>query len=67
MLGIGNGGVRAKFRRLESEMDVFEPCSNSSNREWSSSSQVRCLELEMQEFETNSEACNQEWRSSSQV
>ena len=25
MLGIVNGGVRAKFRRLESEMEEFEP------------------------------------------
>ena len=25
--GIGNGGVRAKFGRLESEMEEFEPSS----------------------------------------
>ena len=27
MLGIGNGGVRDKFRGLESEMEEFEPSS----------------------------------------
>ena len=54
MIGIGNGGVRAKFRCLESEIEEFESCSNSSNREWRSSSQVRSLELEKEEFETNS-------------
>ena len=27
MLGIGNGGDRAKFRQLESEMEEFEPSS----------------------------------------
>ena len=26
-LGIGNGGVRAKFRHLESVMEEFEPSS----------------------------------------
>ena len=26
-LGIGNGGIRAKFCRLESEMEEFEPSS----------------------------------------
>ena len=26
-LGIGNGGVRVKFRRLESGMEEFEPSS----------------------------------------
>ena len=27
MLGIGNGGIRAKFRRLESEKEEFETSS----------------------------------------
>ena len=40
MLGIGNGGVRAKF----------EAC----NQKWRSSSQVRGLESEMEEFELSS-------------
>ena len=52
-LGIGNRGVRAKFDAL--------------NREWRSSSQVRCLESEMEEFEPSSDAWNREWKSSSQV
>ena len=32
-------GVRAKFRRLESGMEEFEPGSNPLNRKWRSSSQ----------------------------
>ena len=51
MLGIGNGGVRGKFEDW--------------NREWMSSSQIRCLESEMEEFEHSSEAWNREWKSSS--
>ena len=39
-LGIGNGGVRAKFEAW--------------NREWRSSSQVRGLESGMEEFEPSS-------------
>ena len=39
MLGIGNGGVQAKFEAW--------------NREWKSSSQVRGLESEKEEFETS--------------
>ena len=65
MFGIGNEGVRAKFRRLESEMKEFEPSSrfemeefesNSDawNREWKSSRQVRSLESEIDEFEPSS-------------
>ena len=27
MLGIGNGGVRSRFRLLESEIEEFEPSS----------------------------------------
>ena len=42
ILGIGNGGFRAKF-------DVW-------NREWRSSSKVRCLESEIEEFEQSFEA-----------
>ena len=60
MFGIGNGGVRAQFRRLESEMNEFESNSDVWNREWKfedwnrecrSLNQVRCLESEMEEFE----------------
>ena len=42
-LGIGNGGVRAKFGRFESGMEEFELRSDAWNREWRSSSQVRTL------------------------
>ena len=80
MLGIGIGGVRAKFGRLESVMELFEQSSDAWNREWRSSSQVPKfgignggvrakfgrLELVL-EFETSSEAWNREWRGSSQV
>ena len=31
-------------------MDEFEPSSESCNRDWSSSSLVRCLESGMEEF-----------------
>ena len=41
-LGIGNGGVRAKFGRLELEVE-FEPSSDAWNWEWRSSSQVAKL------------------------
>ena len=34
MFGIGNGGVRAKFGSLESEMEEFEPSSGAYNRKW---------------------------------
>ena len=34
MFGIGNGGVRTKFRRLESEMNELESNSDAWNREW---------------------------------
>ena len=37
MLGIGNGGVRAKLRHLHSEMEDFEPSSDTWNQEWKSS------------------------------
>ena len=67
MLGITNGGVRAKF--------------DTWNREWRSSSKVRTLgignggvrakfghlESGMEEFELSSAAWNRKWRSSSQV
>ena len=50
MLGIGNGGLRAKF--------------DAWNRERRSSSQVRCLESEMEEFEPSSDAWNRDCKSS---
>ena len=62
-LGIGNGGVRAKFRCLESEMEEFEQSTRFGignggvrtkfevwNRIWRSSNKVRGLESEMEEF-----------------
>ena len=39
-IGIGNGGVQAKFRRLESGMVEFEPSSEAWNRKCRSSSLV---------------------------
>ena len=36
MLGIGNGGVRNKFRRLESGMEEFEPSSDTWILKWRS-------------------------------
>ena len=61
-------------------MEEFEPSSDSWNREWKSSTQVRCLESGMEEFELGSklgigkgrvrdkfEAWNREWSSSSEV
>ena len=53
-LGIGNAGVRAKFRRLESVMEEVR-------------AKFRRLESGMQEFEPSSDVWNREWRSSSQV
>ena len=65
-LGIGNGGVRAKFkawnRKWKSSSQVL-----CWNREWRSSSQVRILESEMEEFKPSSDARNWEWKSSSKV
>ena len=65
MLGIGNRGVRAKFRRLKSGIEEFDPSSDAWKREWRSSSLVptlgirkggvrakfRPLESGMEEFE----------------
>ena len=52
-LGIGNGGVLARFEAW--------------NREWRSSSQVRFLKSEMEEFEPSCEAWNWKFKSSRQV
>ena len=48
-------------------MEEFEPSSKAWNREWKSSSQVRCLESGMEKFEPSSETWNREWRNSRQV
>ena len=48
-------------------MEEFEPSSETCNREWKSSSQVRGLESGMEEFESNSKAWIREWRNSSIV
>ena len=53
MLGIGNGGVRAKFRRLESEKEEFE----TSSRLGIGNGGVRA----------KFEAWNPKWRSSIQI
>ena len=79
-LGFENGGVRAKFaawnrkwrslsqvQSLESEIEEFEPSSDSWNRKWKSLRQVRGLESEMKEFEPSSDASDREWKCSSQV
>ena len=44
-LGIGNGGVRAKFRCLELGMEEFEPSSDAWNRQRRSLSQVPTLRI----------------------
>ena len=44
-LGIGNGGVRTKFRCLELGMEEFESGSEAWNRKWRSSSQVLTPEI----------------------
>ena len=55
MLGIGNGGVRAKFGCLESEIEEFEPSLDAWNRNWRSSSQVPTLEIGNGRFRTKFE------------
>ena len=64
MPGIGNGRVRAKFGRLESEMEEFEQGSDGWNQKWSSNQvmtlgigngrvrdKFQSLESGMEEFE----------------
>ena len=67
-IGIGNEGVRVKFRRLESEMEEFDTSYEAWNPEWRSLSQVwtlgignggvrhklRCLESGIEELGTSS-------------
>ena len=53
MLGIGNGGVRAKFRRLESEKEEFEIISR--------------LGIGNGGVRAQFEAWNPKWRSSIQI
>ena len=74
MLGIGNGGVRAKFGSLEPDMEEFEPSSDAWNRYWRSFSKVPKLgignggvpakfgrlESGIVELETSSKAWNRE-------
>ena len=54
MLGIGNGGVRAQFRRLESGMEKFELSSRIGNGNGGDRAKFRLLELGMEEFEPSS-------------
>ena len=48
--GIGNGGVRAKFRHLESEMKKFEQSSKFGIGNGGVRAKFRHLESEMEEF-----------------
>ena len=66
-LGIGNGGVRAKFRRLESKLVEFEPSSRLGIDKLRSSSQIPTLGIGIGRVRAMFSARNQEWRSSSQV
>ena len=79
-LGIGNGEVRAKFRRLESGMEKFETRSKFGIGNGGVRAKFRRLESGMEEFEESSmlrignggvrakfEAWNRKWRRSSQV
>ena len=63
--GIGNGGVRAKFRRLKSEIEGFKLSSRLGIGNGGVRAQFRCFESEMEEFESSSDSCNREWKSSS--
>ena len=62
--GIGNGGVRVKFRLLESGMEDFEPRSRLGIGNRGVRAEFRRLESEMEEFEPSSDAWNREWSSS---
>ena len=66
-LGIGNGGVRAKFRRLESKMVEFEPSSKLGIGKLRSLSQIPMLGIENGRVRAQFEALNRKWRSLSQV
>ena len=57
-LGIGNGGVRARFRLFESGMEEFD----AWNREWRSSTSVRGLDSEIEEIEPGCDFWNWKWR-----
>ena len=66
-LGIGNGGVRAKFGRLESEMEEFKPSSDAWNRKWRSSRPVPKLGIGNGRVRAKFEAWNRKCTSSSQI
>ena len=53
-LGIGNGGVRAKFEDCNRKIEEFESNSDAWNRDWKSSSKVLGLDSGMEEFESSS-------------
>ena len=80
MLGIGNGGVRAKFRRLESEKEEFQTSLRLGIGNGGVRAKFRRLESEKEEFQTSLrlgignggvrakfEAWNPKWRSSIQI
>ena len=76
MLRIGNGGVRARFRDLESGMKEFELGIGNGgvrsqfdawNRKLRISNQVAILGIGNGGFRAKFEAWNREWRSSSKV
>ena len=53
-LRIGNGGVRAKFRRLESGMEEFEQSSRFGIGNGADRTKFQLLESGMEEFEPSS-------------
>ena len=66
-IGIGYGGVRAKFRSLQSGMKEFEPSSKAWKRKLRSSSQVPMLGIGNGGVRVKFEVWNRERRSSSQI
>ena len=65
--GIGNGGVRVKFRRLESAMEEFEPSSRLGIGNGAVRVKFRRFKSGMEDFEPSYDTWNREWRSLSQV
>ena len=66
-LQIGNGGIRAKFGHLESEMEEFEHSSTLGIGNGGVRAKFGSLKSGMEEFEQSSDSLNRKWRSSSQV
>ena len=67
MLGIGNGGFRTKYGRLESVLEEFGKVPKLGIGNGGVRAKFTCLESELEEFEPRFDAWNREWRSSRQV